>query len=925
MYRSEVKSSPLQFPASTAAAEPSQAYMTSAANATLPFTSSTLDFQQFPGGPDPSWLLPAQPPQLPPHHHSQRAWNPLHGGYVPQQRLAPTSPSPQKFRRSQAPTPTYKRGPTKVGFRSTREEGGEEGVRNGASAESGDANPSLDSSAGGNGTVAGTKRCRVCGDRAVNHNFGQLTCESCKAFFRRNAHKELTCTSKSGEHVVSPSTRRECPACRLKRCFLIGMRPDLIQVRKKDGTKPRWLDKYPAAAQVHEHHVAQSEASKLPHFQRNSSPGSLVKGRHRDPYPLQYPQYAESQHPGNNQLERRPFDLYTSEGYINPQAMGALPPTLPPPPLSLDTSLIYNGNAAVSRGEGGGAVCGDVDTTTSTAGAFHVKTELSSPQYRIPDCVFLTNPLADEAARHKGSGWVQSPDSIVAGVQSSAPSSSWLQPASTYNASHCHTNDVLLLDNFITDHTLLSNLQTQDRGAFGPIDVYPPVQHGESRSGASSGSTTSPSIASVPNFGSVNSDTAQAPFEPGAPKPLVSDWLPSEAESDRSYLQNLLPLRSKVFGTVPRELSQPLLSSMEADRWFARLVVAWRSAWRDGVFPNPSRINLHLDLDAAPEEWRLTLANLWSDLLLRRVASFGSSLFIFSQNSDLRLPGSLVCWIFQNRLVNCVPVILAHALLRPTDLSTAPPSASSTSSKKQQHQHQNDADDGGSSPRSPRDYEGSRGSSPTSPGTTKDASETSSVCFQVPPRQRVFISLSKLNAKLAEHFSGVYPMLQYLDAYICELNKFLTEQVLLLGVYMAIKLTEPPTTEELLQSPLSDEDIQQMNNLNVKFLQLFGLAADHVAASIVNGDLCDTLQSRAKAMNDAICRRTKLPDFLSWGRQFDDNIKSLLYDTWSLSRQCLGPEKPPISPCLSAFYGDTAQYLDLLMPAPTSDETLDVV
>ncbi|RTG84473.1 uncharacterized protein DC041_0009485 [Schistosoma bovis] len=33
------------------------------------------------------------------------------------------------------------------------------------------------------------KKCKVCGDRAVNHNFGQLTCESCKAFFRRNAHK----------------------------------------------------------------------------------------------------------------------------------------------------------------------------------------------------------------------------------------------------------------------------------------------------------------------------------------------------------------------------------------------------------------------------------------------------------------------------------------------------------------------------------------------------------------------------------------------------------------------------------------------------------------------------------------------------------------------------------------------------------------
>lgn len=42
-------------------------------------------------------------------------------------------------------------------------------------------------------------------------------------------------------------------------------------------------------------------------------------------------------------------------------------------------------------------------------------------------------------------------------------------------------------------------------------------------------------------------------------------------------------------------------------------------------------------------------------------------------------------------------------------------------------------------------------------------------------------------------------MLQYLDAYVCELNKFLTGQTLLLGAYMAVKLTEPPTPGELIQ------------------------------------------------------------------------------------------------------------------------------
>ncbi|VDL93478.1 unnamed protein product [Schistocephalus solidus] len=31
------------------------------------------------------------------------------------------------------------------------------------------------------------KSCAVCGDHAVGYNFGAIACESCKAFFRRNA------------------------------------------------------------------------------------------------------------------------------------------------------------------------------------------------------------------------------------------------------------------------------------------------------------------------------------------------------------------------------------------------------------------------------------------------------------------------------------------------------------------------------------------------------------------------------------------------------------------------------------------------------------------------------------------------------------------------------------------------------------------
>ena len=38
------------------------------------------------------------------------------------------------------------------------------------------------------------KVCGVCGDRALGCNFDAISCESCKAFFRRNALKDKVCS-----------------------------------------------------------------------------------------------------------------------------------------------------------------------------------------------------------------------------------------------------------------------------------------------------------------------------------------------------------------------------------------------------------------------------------------------------------------------------------------------------------------------------------------------------------------------------------------------------------------------------------------------------------------------------------------------------------------------------------------------------------
>lgn len=74
-----------------------------------------------------------------------------------------------------------------------------------------------------------SKICAVCGDKALGHNFNALTCESCKAFFRRNAlaQKSFKCPF-NNQCEITTITRRFCQKCRLDKCFAIGMCKDLI-------------------------------------------------------------------------------------------------------------------------------------------------------------------------------------------------------------------------------------------------------------------------------------------------------------------------------------------------------------------------------------------------------------------------------------------------------------------------------------------------------------------------------------------------------------------------------------------------------------------------------------------------------------------------------------------------------------------------
>ncbi|KAK7067066.1 zinc ion binding [Halocaridina rubra] len=88
-----------------------------------------------------------------------------------------------------------------------------------------------------------SKKCGVCGDRALGYNFNAITCESCKAFFRRNAlkNKEFRCPFQDS-CKVDQVTRRFCQKCRLRKCFEIGMKKEWIMTDEEKQKKKQKIE-----------------------------------------------------------------------------------------------------------------------------------------------------------------------------------------------------------------------------------------------------------------------------------------------------------------------------------------------------------------------------------------------------------------------------------------------------------------------------------------------------------------------------------------------------------------------------------------------------------------------------------------------------------------------------------------------------------
>lgn len=73
--------------------------------------------------------------------------------------------------------------------------------------------------------------CTICQAPATGFNFAVITCMCCKAFFRRNALlglQSLQCRYLTENCAINLKTRRDCSFCRLKKCFDVGMKKELI-------------------------------------------------------------------------------------------------------------------------------------------------------------------------------------------------------------------------------------------------------------------------------------------------------------------------------------------------------------------------------------------------------------------------------------------------------------------------------------------------------------------------------------------------------------------------------------------------------------------------------------------------------------------------------------------------------------------------
>ncbi|KAJ4945856.1 hypothetical protein JOQ06_023534 [Pogonophryne albipinna] len=88
-------------------------------------------------------------------------------------------------------------------------------------------------------TKSGThKICLVCSDEASGCHYGVLTCGSCKVFFKRavEGQHNYLCAGRN-DCIIDKIRRKNCPACRFRKCLMAGMNLEARKTKKLNRLK----------------------------------------------------------------------------------------------------------------------------------------------------------------------------------------------------------------------------------------------------------------------------------------------------------------------------------------------------------------------------------------------------------------------------------------------------------------------------------------------------------------------------------------------------------------------------------------------------------------------------------------------------------------------------------------------------------------
>ncbi|XP_068180973.1 glucocorticoid receptor isoform X2 [Antennarius striatus] len=85
---------------------------------------------------------------------------------------------------------------------------------------------------------SGSKICLVCSDEASGCHYGVLTCGSCKVFFKRavEGQHNYLCAGRN-DCIIDKIRRKNCPACRFRKCLMAGMNLEARKTKKLNRLK----------------------------------------------------------------------------------------------------------------------------------------------------------------------------------------------------------------------------------------------------------------------------------------------------------------------------------------------------------------------------------------------------------------------------------------------------------------------------------------------------------------------------------------------------------------------------------------------------------------------------------------------------------------------------------------------------------------